>query len=155
MIIQENSEKIEINEQIKKIPKYSQFFSPFTFKSSVNGTGNNTNYILVEQQSLVPFDDFFSNVPKNQIASLIESSFSRVKEATSILNESCILDCWTAKIGFNYQNQPILFDFERNRREDEGGSLYFTNIYLKLLSKYESILPPNFGERFIYYMRTI
>lgn len=152
IIIQQNSEKFELNEKLKNIPKYSQFFAPFTLKSSVNGNGN---YILVEHQSLVPFDDFFSNVPKNQLSSFIESSFSHLKEATSILNETGTVDCWTAKIGFNYQNQPILFDFERNKRENEEFSLYLSNIYLKLLSKYETVLPPNFPKRFIYYMRTI
>jgi hypothetical protein len=151
IITQQNSEKVELNEKVKNIPKYSQFFAPFTYKTSVNGNGN---YTLVEHQSLVPFDEFFSNIPKNQLSNFIESSFSHLIEATSILNESGI-DCWTAKIGFNYQNQPILFDFERNTGENECFSLYLSNIYMILLSKYEAVLPLNFPKKLIYYMRTI
>ena len=56
----------------------------------------------------------FENLPENQIKYFIYSSYFHLTKAFEVLNKHEIIYANYGKFGFNYQNQPILFDFERN-----------------------------------------
>jgi len=106
-----NEEELFICEKIKKIPRYFCFFAPILKSSLLNIP---EKYVLIHQEELVPFYEFFRNLPEKQLEYFAWSSFSRLSDAFNLLNSNGILYTNYGKIGFTYQNQPVLFDFERN-----------------------------------------
>jgi len=103
-------QEIAICNKIKQIPKFFSFFSPIISHSSLNAFDK---YILVYKEYLVPFNDFFERLPDDQVFFFIYSSYFHLEKAFQLLNKHNILYGKYGKIGFNYKNQPMLFDFER------------------------------------------
>jgi len=109
----------EISEKIKKIPFYHCFFSPVHTFTRID-METTMNYVLTEQEELHHFSSFFSQFQEKHFHILISDSFGVLEEALAFLNEHSLSGITGWKIGFNHQNQPLLFDFERN---EENSSL--------------------------------
>jgi hypothetical protein len=107
-----DEEELEICKKILKIPTYFLFFSPIR---KFNFLNISEKYILVYREELQPFSDFFGKCAEKEIISRIFTSYGHLIRACQILNQYGIVYENYDKIGFNHQNQPILFDFERNR----------------------------------------
>jgi hypothetical protein len=112
-------ENQEISEKIKKIPFYHCFFSPVHTFTRID-METTMNYVLTEQEELHNFFSFFSQFQEKHFHILISDSFGVLEEALAFLNEHSLSRITGWKIGFNHQNQPLLFDFERN---EENSSL--------------------------------
>ena len=106
-----NEEEILTCEKIKKIPSYFCFFSPILKTNFLN---IDEKYVLLHQEVLIPFHEFFRNLPEKQVEYFAWASFFRLIDAFKLLNSHGILYTNYGKIGFTHQNQPVLFDFERN-----------------------------------------
>jgi hypothetical protein len=107
-----DEEELEICKKILKIPTYFLFFSPIR---KFNFLNISEKYILVYREELQSFSDFFEKCAEKERISRIFTSYSHLIRACQILNQYGIVYENYDKIGFNRQNQPILFDFERNR----------------------------------------
>ena len=108
-----NKPEIDICEKIKKIPYYFCFFSPIL---EYNLLDRVDSYIIVSRgRKLIPFHDFFKKINKNEKIVHILSSYRHLVEGIQKLNTIGILYGNYESIGFNYQNQPIMFNFERNQ----------------------------------------
>ena len=106
-----DEEELEICKKILKIPMYFLFFSPIR---KFNFLNISEKYILVYREELQPFSDFFGKCAEKEKISRIFTSYGHLIRACQILNQYGIVYENYDKIGFNRQNQPILFDFERN-----------------------------------------
>lgn len=106
-----DEEELEICKKILKIPTYFLFFSPIR---KFNHLNISEKYILVYREELQSFSDFFGKCTEKERISRIFTSYCHLIRACQILNQYGIVYENYDKIGFNRQNQPILFDFERN-----------------------------------------
>ena len=86
---------------------------------------------------MIPFYDFFSKLPENQFNHYVINSYLHLKKAFQILNQEDILYINYGKIGFNYQNQPLIFDFERNVNDLEH--LPLEQYVISFLEKSQSV----------------
>ena len=134
IIKQYNEEELIICNKIRKIPLYFCYFAPII---SVKFLNNQNNYILISRQDLIPFYDFFSKLPENQFNHYVINSYLHLKKAFQILNQEDILYINYGKIGFNYQNQPLIFDFERNVNDLEH--LPLEQYVISFLEKSQSV----------------
>jgi hypothetical protein len=112
-IKKKNEEEQEICIKIKKIPYFYCYFSPIASFTDVN-TDDLQKYSLVEQEELLPFDAFFSHFYENQFHIVLIDTFCDLEEAVVILNKNGLSQINGWNIGINRQNQPLLYDFERN-----------------------------------------
>ena len=106
-----NEKEIETVNKIKKIPRYFCFFAPFIKHSFLQVPDK---YVVLYQEELIPFYDFFQNIHGKEKKMHIQSSFLHIVKAFQVLRDHDILYGNYGKIGFNRQNQPILYEFERN-----------------------------------------
>jgi len=107
-----NEEELKICAKILKIPMYFLFFSPIKKYSFLNAP---EKYILVYREDLLPFYDFFEKCTEKERKMRILASYRHLIRGCQLLNHHGIVYENYEKIGFNRQNQPILFDFERNK----------------------------------------
>ena len=147
-----NKPEIDICEKIKKIPYYFCFFSPIL---EYNLLDRVDSYIIVSlEEKLIPFHDFFKKINKNEKIVHILSSYRHLVEGIQKLNTIGILYGNYESIGFNYQNQPIMFNFERKSNKNTifaNRSPYYLifkqktiiNLYqYPILERYVIIFPP-------------
>jgi hypothetical protein len=107
-----DEKEVNICKKILKIPAYFLFFSPIRKFSFLNTP---EKYILVYREELAPFHDFFEKCREKERVLQILTAYSHLIRGCRLLTQHGIVYENYDQIGFNRQNQPILFDFERNR----------------------------------------
>ena len=104
-------EEMDICKKILKIPAYFLFFSPIRKFSFLNAP---EKYILVYREELAPVHEFFEKCTEKERVLHILTAYSHLIRGCRLLTQHDIIYENYDKIGFNRQNQPVLFDFERN-----------------------------------------
>lgn len=107
-----DEEEMDICKKILKIPAYFLFFSPIRKFSFLNAP---EKYILVYREELAPFHEFFEKCTEKERVLHILTAYSHLIRGCRLLTQHGIIYENYDQIGFNRQNQPVLFDFERNR----------------------------------------
>lgn len=107
-----DEKEVEICKKILKIPTYFLFFSPILKFSNLNTP---EEYILVFREELTPFYHFFEKCSEKERVLHILTAYSHLIRGCRLLTQHNIIYENYDQIGFNRQNQPILFDFERKK----------------------------------------
>jgi hypothetical protein len=123
--------KIDISNQIKKIPYFFLYFQPIKMYKEVKlsqmneellNFSNQTTHVLIEKEVLPHDDGFISFFDSMNHKSTRETwmhlfySYSYLLKSLHILQQHGIVyfNLSNAKIGFNKKAQPILFDFSES-----------------------------------------
>ena len=107
-----DEEEVNICKKILKIPAYFLFFSPLRKFSFLNAP---EKYILVYREELTPFHEFFEKCTEKERVLHILTAYSHLIRGCRLLTQHGIVYENYDQIGFNLQNQPVLFDFERKK----------------------------------------
>ena len=113
-----NEQEIVICDKIKKIPNYSCFFSPILKYSLIQSSDK---YAVIYSEELKPFYDYFRNCSNKERKYRIWSSYIYLIKGFKLLHSHEIFHGNYGKIGFNKENQPVLFDFCEEQESLRGG----------------------------------
>ena len=101
----------EIHEKVKRIPRFSLFFSPIMKWEKLNLTDS---HVIIHRKKLTPFMLFFKDLFPQERTHLLISSFRHLLYAVSLLSDHGIDYIHYDDIGFQRNKVPVIYDFRNH-----------------------------------------